>query len=189
MELYFPDAVGELKHQKAPATTLTVRDVSSAGCCELPPRFMYLREVGVYVVCVAKAMIQSAPRHQGHELVLARAGAEAVGLATDRQFDLVLLDLQMPVTDGFDACQTLRLNPRLNDVPIVLLTAHSHETKLRARRVPGVTDYLLKPFGVTRLRANVRDWLTRKSVHPDGSWEPAREPLSGPRSRLLEFES
>jgi CheY-like chemotaxis protein len=126
-------------------------------------------------------MIESALRHQGYEVVRARDGAEAVGLATDRQFDLILLDLQMPVMDGFDACQTLRLNPRLNDVPIVLLTAQSHETKLRARSVPGVTDYLLKPFGVTELRANVRDWLTRKSVHPDGSWEAAREPLSGPR--------
>jgi len=126
-------------------------------------------------------MIESALRHQGYDVVRARDGAEAVGLATDRQFDLILLDLQMPVMDGFDACQTLRLNPRLNDIPIVLLTAQSHETKLRARRVPGVTDYLLKPFGVTELRANVRDWLTRKSVPPGGSWEAAPEPLFGPR--------
>jgi len=105
-------------------------------------------------------MIESALRRQGYDIVRARDGAEAVSLAARQPFDLVLLDLQMPVMDGFDACRALRGDCRLVDLPIVVLTAQSNEQRVRDRSVAGVTDYLIKPFGVAELRARVRDWLT-----------------------------
>jgi CheY-like chemotaxis protein len=105
-------------------------------------------------------MIESALQRQGYDVVRARDGAEAVSLVARQPFDLILLDLQMPVMDGFDTCRSLRSDGRLADVPIILLTAQSNAQQVRDRSVPGVTDYLLKPFGVAELRARVRDWLT-----------------------------
>lgn len=108
-------------------------------------------------------MIESALRRQGYDVVRARDGAEAVSLAARQSFDLVLLDLQMPVMDGFGACRALRADCRLVNVPIVVLTAQSNAQQVRDRSVAGVTDYLIKPFGVAELRARVRDWLTMSS--------------------------
>ena len=108
-------------------------------------------------------MIESALRRSGYDVVRARDGAEAVAQAACQPFDLILLDLQMPVMDGFDACRALRSNPHLMDVPIILLTAQSNVQQVRDRSVEGVSDYLIKPFGVAELRARVRDWLTLSS--------------------------
>jgi CheY-like chemotaxis protein/HPt (histidine-containing phosphotransfer) domain-containing protein len=111
-------------------------------------------------------MIEAALRRQGYDVVRVRDGTEAVSVAARQPFDLILLDLQMPVMDGFDACRALRSDGRLVDVPIVVLTAQSNEQQVRDRNVAGVTDYLIKPFGVAELRARVRDWLTMSSREP-----------------------
>ena len=108
-------------------------------------------------------MIESALRRKGYHVVRARDGAEAVALAARQEFDLVLLDLQMPVMDGLDACRALRSNSHLADLPIIMLTAQSNEQQVRDRSVSGVTDYLIKPFGVAELRARVHHWLTMSS--------------------------
>jgi CheY-like chemotaxis protein len=104
-------------------------------------------------------MIEAALGRQGHEVIRAVNGAEAVSLAAGRPFDLILLDLQMPVMDGADACRALRKHPHLTDVPIVLLTAQSNRQQVRERSLPGVTDYLIKPFGLADLRSRVQHWL------------------------------
>ena len=105
-------------------------------------------------------MIEAALSRQGYEVIRTVDGAEAVRLAADRPFDLILLDLQMPVMDGADACLALRKHPHLTDVPILLLTAQSSQQHVRERSLPGVTDYLIKPFGLTDLRSRVQRWLS-----------------------------
>jgi len=107
-------------------------------------------------------MIEAALSRQGYEVIRVVDGAEAVSLAATRPFDLILLDLQMPVMDGDDACLALRNHPHLTDVPILLLTAQSNQQQVRERSLPGVTDYLIKPFGLADLRSRVQRWL-----HPD----------------------
>jgi len=113
-------------------------------------------------------MIEAALSRQGYEVIRTVDGAEAVSLAADRPFDLILLDLQMPVMDGADACLALRKHPHLTDVPILLLTAQSNQQQVRDRSLPGVTDYLIKPFGLTDLRSRVQHWLRADA---GGAWE------------------
>jgi CheY-like chemotaxis protein len=108
-------------------------------------------------------MIEAALSRQGYEVIRTVDGAEAVSLAAGRPFDLILLDLQMPVMDGADACLALRKHPHLTDVPILLLTAQNNQQQVRERSLPGVTDYLIKPFGLADLRSRVQHWL-----HADG---------------------
>jgi len=113
-------------------------------------------------------MIEAALSRQGYEVIRTADGGKAVSLAADQHFDLILLDLQMPLMGGADACLALREHPHLTDVPIVLLTAQSNHQEVKARSLPGMTDYLIKPFGVTDLRSRVQHWLRVAGGHPEG---------------------
>jgi CheY-like chemotaxis protein len=104
-------------------------------------------------------VIQVALRLDGLEVLRARDGGEAVRLAREQAVDLVLLDLEMPLMDGFEVCRTLRTDPRLADVPIVMLSAQSDPRQVEAGYAEGATEYLAKPFNVAELRERVRALL------------------------------
>ena len=87
--------------------------------------------------------------------------AELLRLAEQHTFDLILLDVEMPVLDGLAACRLLRADPRLKTVPIIMLTARSGEEAVMLGFAEGATDYMTKPFAVAQFRARVRSWLTR----------------------------
>jgi CheY-like chemotaxis protein len=96
-----------------------------------------------------------------YELVVARDGQEALALALGRTPDLVLLDLVMPVLDGYEVCRALRAEPRTRDVPVVVLTASSSQTDIIGGFAEGATDYMTKPFAPAMVRTRVRSWLLR----------------------------
>ena len=106
-------------------------------------------------------LLDRALSQDGYEVVLAANGAEAVALASQQTFDLILLDAIMPVLDGFAACRQMRADTRLALVPIVMLTARTGDQDVLAGFGEGVTDYMTKPFAVSQVRARVRAWLTR----------------------------
>jgi two-component system response regulator RegX3 len=99
----------------------------------------------------------AALRREGFEPVVVRSGAEALELAQRTEPDLVLLDLNLPDTDGRDVCRELR---RRSDVPIVMLTARGTETDRVVGLELGADDYIVKPFSgrevVSRIRAVLR---------------------------------
>jgi two-component system OmpR family response regulator len=98
-------------------------------------------------------------RFLGFEVTTAQTGAEALRLARDRPFDLVVLDVMLPDTDGFEVVTRLRREGCR--VPVIFLTARDTE----ADKVTGLTlggdDYLTKPFGLEELAARVRTVLRR----------------------------
>jgi CheY-like chemotaxis protein len=102
----------------------------------------------------------------GVELLHARDGAEAVRLAREHDPDLLLLDLEMPIMDGFEVCRTLRADPRLSRLPIVLITAQSDRGCVQTGLAAGVTDYLAKPFKVSELRKRIRTLLASRKGEP-----------------------
>jgi CheY-like chemotaxis protein/phosphoribosyl 1,2-cyclic phosphodiesterase len=106
-------------------------------------------------------VIEEALEEDGYEVLRAGDGTEAVELAAQNQFDLILLDVQMPKMDGFATCRALRADKRLEGVPIVMLTARRDEKDVQEGFSEGVTDYMTKPFAVAQFRARVRSWLTR----------------------------
>lgn len=94
------------------------------------------------------------------ELVTANSGAEALKLMLQRDFALVLLDVQMPELDGFEVAEIIRSNPRTAATPIIFLTALSKEQRYIFRGYEtGAVDYLFKPIDPVILRSKVRVFL------------------------------
>ncbi len=91
-----------------------------------------------------------------YRLEVASTGAQALALAADLMPDVILLDVMMPVMDGFEACRRLRADPRLAEVPVVMVTAlDDHDSRLRGINA-GADDFVTKPFDHIELRARVR---------------------------------
>jgi diguanylate cyclase (GGDEF)-like protein/PAS domain S-box-containing protein len=94
------------------------------------------------------------------ELVKASSGQEALKLLLQRDFALVLLDVQMPLLDGFEVAEIMRSNPRTESTPIIFLTAISKEQRYIFRGYEtGAVDYLFKPIDPEILRSKVRVFL------------------------------
>ena len=97
-------------------------------------------------------------RYEGYEVLEARDGSEALTLAAHFQPDIVILDLVMPGTDGYEVCRRLRGRP---DLGIVMLTAKD-ELHDRVRGLDlGADDYLVKPFEFDELLSRMRATLRR----------------------------
>ena len=95
---------------------------------------------------------------EGYRVLKATNGQEAVHIVGDKHPDLVLLDVMMPVLDGFAACQRIR---EFSTVPIIIVTARGNEND-RVRGLDlGADDYIVKPFSATELLARVRAVLRR----------------------------
>lgn len=94
------------------------------------------------------------------DLVKASSGQEALKLLLQREFALVLLDVQMPDLDGFEVAEVMRSNARTENVPIIFLTAISKEQRYIFRGYEtGAVDYLFKPIEPEILRSKVRVFL------------------------------
>ena len=97
----------------------------------------------------------------GYDVVAAPSAEEGVILAETCQPDLVLMDIQLPGMDGYEALRLLRQNPRLNSVPVVAVTAFAmREDRERAAR-EGFDGYLGKPISVRALPSQIGDFLSR----------------------------
>ena len=95
-------------------------------------------------------MLQAALQHRCH-VTTANSGRQAIALATQQPFDLVLLDVEMPEMDGYATCAALKAHSFSNAVPVLFLSARiSIDERLQGYRV-GASDYLTKPFDVDEL--------------------------------------
>ncbi len=92
----------------------------------------------------------------GYDVRVARDGEEALRAVAAHKPDLILLDAMMPVRDGYDVCQTLRANPALKDVRILMLTAKSRDVDQEKALALGADDYMTKPFSTRELVERVR---------------------------------
>ena len=97
-------------------------------------------------------------RFEGYDVQIAAGGQEALQLARETPFDLVVLDLTMPRMDGLEVCRRLR---RGVNVPILMLTARSAVADRIVGLDSGADDYLTKPFDFEELLARVRALLRR----------------------------
>lgn len=103
----------------------------------------------------------------GYQVLKATNGQEAVDIVVERHPDLVLLDVMMPVLDGFGACERIR---EFSNIPIIMVTARGSEND-RVRGLDlGADDYMVKPFSATELLARVRAVL-RRAQTSGGSYQ------------------
>jgi len=95
---------------------------------------------------------------EGFRVLKASNGQEAVDIVVENRPDLILLDVMMPVLDGFGACERIR---EFSNVPIVIVTARGNENDRVLGLNIGADDYIVKPFSATELLARVRAVLRR----------------------------
>ena len=103
-------------------------------------------------------------RREGHAVVTAADGAQAVEVARREDPDLVILDLMLPKLDGYEVCRILR---RESTVPVLMLTAKDDEVDKIVGLELGADDYMTKPFSMRELMARVRAMLRRVQMTRD----------------------
>ena len=105
------------------------------------------------------ALLQRAFREDGYAVDVQASGNEAVWMASERDFDAVILDLGLPDIDGFEVCRQLRERGRW--MPILMLTAREAVPDLVRGLDSGADDYVTKPFDIEELRARLRALIRR----------------------------
>jgi len=90
-------------------------------------------------------------------------GKAAIDFINKKQFDLILLDIKMPGIDGFEVCKVIRSQPRMENVPIIFLSAESDRESIIKGFELGAQDYITKPFERRELLARVKTHLALKS--------------------------
>ena len=107
--------------------------------------------------------LQRALKLYDYQVMVAHSGADGLHLARRHRPDLLVLDVLMPGTDGFQVCRQVRGDPLLKEVPILFLTAKSKdEDKIEGFRA-GADDYLPKPFNMQELQLRIEAILRRTS--------------------------
>lgn len=100
-------------------------------------------------------------QQEGYQVETGSDGEQAVELAREGSFDLIILDLMMPKIDGLQACMRIR---EFSDVPIIMLTAKSEDSDKLMGFACGADDYVTKPFNILELKARVRALLRRTAA-------------------------
>ena len=103
--------------------------------------------------------------HEGYQVEVGYDGEQAVELAREGGFDLILLDLMMPKIDGLQACMRIR---EFSNVPVIMLTAKGEETDKITGLTMGADDYMTKPFLPLELVARVKAQLRRYKRYNTG---------------------
>jgi putative two-component system response regulator len=102
---------------------------------------------------------------RGYDVRQARDGGEALAIMRDREPDVVLLDIDMPVMDGITVCRAIKTDPVTRLVPVVLITAATdHDTRIRGLDA-GADDFLTKPFDAAELIVRVRVLLRDRALN------------------------
>ncbi len=100
-------------------------------------------------------------KREGHTVLLARDGDEALALICAEKPALVLLDVMMPGKSGFEVCQAVRADESLAGVKVLMLTAKGRDTDVAQGLGVGADGYMTKPFSTKELAARVREMLAQ----------------------------
>lgn len=107
------------------------------------------------------------------EVDVAYDGAEALEKAKDNTYDIILLDIMLPIHTGLEVCQMIR---EFSDVPIIMLTAKGEDMDKILGLEYGADDYITKPFNILEVKARIKAILRRKS----------KDSTSGDNSKVIE---
>ena len=95
----------------------------------------------------------------GYDMIEANDGAEGVSQAAAHKPDLILMDIQMPVMDGYEATRRIKANPELKSIPIVAVTSYALSGDEEKTRAAGCDAYIAKPYSPRQMLAKVREIL------------------------------
>ncbi len=92
---------------------------------------------------------------QGHSVLIARDGARGVALAASEQPDLILMDLSLPVLDGWEATRRIKASPATRHIPVIALTANAMSGDRERALAAGCDEFDTKPVDFVRLLAKI----------------------------------
>lgn len=98
-------------------------------------------------------------RLRQHEVSIATDGAAGIAMATSEQPDIILMDMSLPVVDGWSATQTLKAAPETQHIPVIALTAHAMASDRAKALEAGCDDYDTKPIEMERLLRKIEACL------------------------------
>jgi PAS domain S-box-containing protein len=110
---------------------------------------------------------------RGINVTIANDGCEAVVAVNEGGFDLVLMDIQMPNMDGYEATIEIRQDQRFKDLPIIAMTAHAFAAECDKCLASGMNDHVTKPIDPTALFEAIRNWVRPRNLDDSGAEEPA----------------
>jgi CheY-like chemotaxis protein len=105
-------------------------------------------------------MLSRRLQRRGFEVVIAVDGAEGVALATSEIPDLILMDMSLPVMDGWEATKTIKGNSTTKSIPVIALTAHAMSGDREKALDAGCDDYDTKPIDLPRLLTKIDTFIT-----------------------------
>ena len=106
-----------------------------------------------------RKLVETVLRPYGYRLLIAVDGEQGIEIATREQPDLILMDMQLPKVNGYDATQALKSQPETMHIPIVALTAHAMADERERALAAGCDGYLTKPIDTRAFPGQVRQFL------------------------------
>ncbi|MBS7183362.1 MAG: response regulator transcription factor [Eubacterium sp.] len=110
---------------------------------------------------------------EGYEVDCAYDGQEAVDKAKDKEYDIILLDLMLPVFDGYEVCRQIR---EFSDMPIIMLTAKGDDMDKILGLDYGADDYITKPFNILEVKARIKAIIRRNR---------RKAPVAEPKPKII----
>ncbi len=96
----------------------------------------------------------------GYEIIEAENGGEALAAIAKARPDLILMDIQLPIMDGYTATRRIKADPALRSIPIIAVTSYALSGEEKKAREAGCDDYIPKPYSPRELLAKVRQYLS-----------------------------
>ncbi len=106
-----------------------------------------------------RAILRDLLQSVGYELIEAVNGEEALTMAVKHKPDLILMDIQLPVVDGYEATRRIKTEPALRGIPVIAVTSYALSGDEEKAREAGCDDYVTKPFSPRDLLAKVQAYL------------------------------
>jgi two-component system, cell cycle response regulator DivK len=106
-------------------------------------------------------MLTKRLQRRGYDVVVAVDGGEGVAMAESEAPDLILMDMSLPVVDGWEATRRIKAAPATSAIPVIALTAHAMAGDQEQAMAAGCDDYDTKPVELTRLVEKIQAFLTR----------------------------
>jgi two-component system cell cycle response regulator DivK len=104
-------------------------------------------------------ILRDAIVNAGYEIIEAENGEQALALAAKHRPDLILMDIQIPIIDGYEATRRIKADPALRSIPIIAVTSHALDGGEQKARAAGCDDFVAKPYSPRQLLAKIRQYI------------------------------
>lgn len=131
-------------------------------------------------------MLSNRLRRRGYYCLVAEGGEQALEIIAREEIDVVLLDIMMPVVDGYEVLRRLRSEPATEELPVIMVTANIESDEVVRSLEMGANDYITKPFELPILQARMDSQLLRKqSMDQITEFNEQLEGVVGERTELI----